>query len=79
MNFSIHIDSQLAEGLASAVKKSGKTRNALINEALRDFLRLRTQMKWPKEVASLAGAAKDLEPFEARRNELGLLRDDPFA
>lgn len=79
MNFSIHIDTGLAEDLATAVKKSGKKRNALINEALREFLRRKAPRNWPKEVSSLAGAVKDLKPFEEYRRELGPADEDPLA
>ena len=78
MNFSIHIDDTLAGDLEGLVKKSKTTRNALINQALRSYLEDRRRSKWPKAVLELAGAAKDLEPFERSRRELAPLSEDPL-
>lgn len=79
MNFSIHIDDSMARKLESLAKKSRKTRNALINEALRHFLEHNRRSKWPQAVIELAGSAKDLEPFEKFRSDLTQVPEDPLA
>lgn len=79
MNFSIHIDQPTARDLENLVKKTKKTRNALINEALRTFLETQRRSQWPRKVKELAGAAKDLLPFEDLRNELLIPPADPLA
>lgn len=79
MNFSIHIDESLARGLEGLAKESEKTRNALINEAIRHYLEEHRHSKWPKAVLALAGAAKGLKPFEELRCELANISEDPLA
>lgn len=66
MNFSIHIDEPLAKALARAVKRAGKTRNALINEALRAWLEQQARTEWPAELLE-AEPFDDLVPFEQGR------------
>lgn len=70
MNFSIHLTNELAEEITEIAKKSGKTRNALITQAIRDFINVNIHKHWPQEVYKLAGSVKKLKPFEAHRKEL---------
>lgn len=78
MNFSIHLDDPLAHALNDMARQSGKTRNALIREAIRAFVGHFTRSKWPKTIKALAGADPTLEPFEDLRRELSPLTKDPF-
>ncbi len=79
MSFSIHLDNNSIEQLLRLAKKTGKTRNALIREAVERLLHDEACVAWPKAVEQLAGAMPDLTPFEANRAELLPLKDDPFA
>lgn len=79
MNVSVHLQDSLGREVERAVKKTKKTRNALINEALRYYLEEKGRSRWPRAVIRLAGAARDLEPFEKSRQELGRLSEDPLA
>lgn len=79
MNFSIHIDDSAAKDLGTLARRSGKTRNALITEALHSFLDQRKRREWPKAVKSLAGADKRLVPFENQRRSLKALPEDPLS
>lgn len=79
MNFSIHIDEELALELSRVVKRSGKSRNALVNEALRQYLEGQNKSRWPQSVMSIAGTDKKGTPFESFRKELGKPKEDPFA
>lgn len=78
MNFSIHVGESLAHALEGLAKKSKKTRNALINDALQCYVERQHRSEWPKAVRELAGAAKDLDPFENTRRELGRMTEDPL-
>lgn len=70
MNFSIHIKKETAIKLKVLVKKTGKTRNALINEAIEQYLQSEQPSEWPKEVWELFGSYPELTPFEDYRKEL---------
>lgn len=78
MNFSIHIDNEIANKLNDLVKETKKPRNALINQAIRLFLDQMGKSEWPSEVKKLAGAFPDLSSFESSRKELVPPREDPF-
>lgn len=74
MNFSIHIDDRVAEALAKEVRRTGKTRNALISEAVRQYLERSRPSEWPRELLD-AEPIKGLEPFESfRRKERSVAR-----
>ena len=58
----------------------GKTRNALVNIALKECVRSRAESVWPQTVAHWLAVGKppnicNFEGFEANRAELGALRD----
>ena len=74
MNFSIHIDDRTAKSLAREVRRSGKTRNALIGEAVRQYLDQSRISEWPAELLE-AQPLKGLKPFESfRRKERPAVR-----
>lgn len=79
MNFSIHLEDSLLEVLNAMAQEEGRSRNALIREAIAEYLRRRGRTHWPAEVERLAGAAPDLKPFESHRSELKHPPDDPLA
>ncbi|HYA34768.1 MAG TPA: ribbon-helix-helix domain-containing protein [Candidatus Binataceae bacterium] len=69
MNFSVHLDQDTVERLNQTAKESGKTRNALIREAVAQWLALRQSSEWPPEVAKFKGVGR-FRRFEAHRKEL---------
>jgi predicted transcriptional regulator len=76
MNFSVHLDEPLAQRLNRAVKKSGKPRNALIREALTQWLEQHRAREWPATVRNFRGL-KNAGRFEHGRKTLKPPRD-PF-
>jgi predicted transcriptional regulator len=75
MPFSVHMDDATRRALESLARKSGKTRNALINEAVRDFVRSRGGREWPENVRAWLNAGSKrvvaaMPPFEFYRSEL---------
>ncbi len=78
MNFSIHLEDELAEALNVLAKREARSRNALIREAVADFVARKKPGQWPTAVKQLAGVAPQLEPFENRRRELHDATEDPL-
>jgi predicted transcriptional regulator len=76
MNFSVHLSDELVRRLNQTARKSGRTRNALIREALADWLARRWPSEWPAEVASFRGVG-EFSRFEENRKELKTPRS-PF-
>lgn len=80
MPFSIHMDDETRRAIESLARKTGKTRNALINEAVREFVRSRVSADWPEDVRAWIGAGPRragaaMPPFESYRGELAELRE----
>jgi metal-responsive CopG/Arc/MetJ family transcriptional regulator len=76
MNFSVHLGDELVERINQAARENGKTRNALIREAVAEWLARRATRTWPAEVMKFRGIAS-LKRFEENRKELGPPRS-PF-
>ncbi len=55
MNFSVHLNDELVERLNQTARESGRTRNALIREAVGEWLNRRRPAKWPTEVMHFQG------------------------
>jgi len=69
MNFSVHLHDDMVERLNQTARDSGKTRNALIREAIEEWLGRRRPAKWPAEVMGFSGIP-GIKRFEADRKEL---------
>jgi metal-responsive CopG/Arc/MetJ family transcriptional regulator len=68
MNFSVHLSDELVERLNQTARESGKTRNALIREAVAEWLGRRSA-KWPVEVTNFHGIRR-IKRFEENRKNL---------
>jgi predicted transcriptional regulator len=74
------MDEETRRAIESLARKSGKTRNALINEAVREFVRNRAVREWPENVKAWLTSGKrrntvSLPPFESYRTELAEQRE----
>lgn len=76
MTFSIYLDDALTDSLNRLAKERGKSRNALIKEALRDWLTQRQPAGWPSQVIAFQGV-RGAPRFEQSRKTLKPPRD-PF-
>jgi hypothetical protein len=76
VNFSIHLSDDLVERLNQTAKESGRPRNALIREAISEWLNRRRPAKWPQEIVNFRGI-RGTRRFEADRKNLNEPRD-PF-
>jgi hypothetical protein len=77
MNFNFYLDDQTGEQLNRAAKRSGQSCNALIQEAVADWLARRGQSQWPTEVLQFQGI-RNLPPFESTRDKLKFPEIDPL-
>ena len=78
MNFNIYIDDETGSELNRVVEQSGESRNALIRQALRQWLGSRGAPQWPVELLSFEGIA-EMAPFESARQNLSQPSNDPLA
>lgn len=78
MNFNIYIDDKVGIKLNKLAKTSGKTRNALIREAIEEWVNHQINPQWSEKILSFKGL-KDMPSFESYRSELNEPKDDPFA
>jgi hypothetical protein len=78
MNFNVYLDDVTGQQLISAAERTGETRNALIRQAVAEWLQRHDKPEWPDEVLAFHGVA-DFPPFESGRDRLDPAAPDPFA
>ena len=76
MTFSIYLDEKLTKRLNRAALESGKARNALIRQALEEWLAGRRPERWPEAVLAFQGV-RGAPRFEKTRSRLKRPRE-PF-
>ena len=77
MNFNIYIEDKLGKQLKQATESTGKSKNALIREALKEWFQHHLITQWPETVLQHRGI-ENFQPFESHRSELQIPTDDPF-
>lgn len=78
MNFNIYLDDETGQQLLAAAEQAGETRNAVIRQAVSDWLARHGQSGWPDAVLAFAGEP-DLPAFEDARQTLAAPASDPLA
>lgn len=78
MNFNIYLDDETGQQLNKAAKKAGESRNALVRQAVSEWLERRGKPQWPDELLAFKGMA-DTPLFEAGRDHLKPPAADPLA
>jgi predicted transcriptional regulator len=78
MNFNIYLDDETGQKLNHVAKQAGETRNALIRQAVSEWLQRHGKPNWPDEVLAFKGMA-DMPLFEASRDRLKPPASDPLA
>ncbi len=76
MTLSIYLDKESLDQFNRIARETGKTRNALIREALGEWLARRRRSQWPPEVLNFKGI-KGMARFEENRKLLKPPRE-PF-
>ncbi|HUY27522.1 MAG TPA: ribbon-helix-helix protein, CopG family [Candidatus Binataceae bacterium] len=69
MNFSVHLGDELVERLNRTAGQTGKKRNALIREAVGEWLSRHQPAEWPAEIVRFRGL-RGLKRFEEDRKKL---------
>jgi len=69
LSFSIHLEDEIFRQVEAAVRQSGKTLDALIEQALREWLEDRKPRAWPAKVMVFKGI-KTATRLESTRLEL---------
>jgi hypothetical protein len=69
MTFSIYLDDKLTKRLNRAASESGKARNALIRQALEEWLARSRAERWPEAVLAFKGV-RGAPRFEKSRKGL---------
>lgn len=77
MHFNIYLDDRAGAQISHCALATGKSRNALIREAVDEWLARHGDV-WPAELLDFQGV-EDFPPFEAARSELAAPSADPLA
>ena len=78
MNFNIYLDDETGQQLNHAAKREGESRNALVRQAVSQWLSRHGKSQWPNEVLAFKGVA-DMPLFEASRGKFKPPDADPLA
>jgi hypothetical protein len=78
MNVNIYLEENLAHQLDKYIEQSGTKRNAIIREAIKEWLARRQPQKWPDCIMNFKGDP-DFPPFESFRENLLPPKEDPLA
>ena len=78
MNFNIYLDDETGQQLNKVAEKAGESRNALVRQAVSEWLKRHGKPQWPEEVLAFKGMA-DMPLFEASRDRLQPPVADPLA
>lgn len=77
MNINIYLENDLAKSLNKFVKSLGHSRNAIIREAIRDWVLQHEVKKWSHAIMTHKGI-KTATPFESHRSDLLPPDEDPL-
>ena len=77
MNFNIYLDDETGQQLNMVAKKVGESRNALVRQAVSEWLKRQGKPQWPAELLAFKGLA-DMPQFEASRDSLKPPVSDPL-
>jgi predicted transcriptional regulator len=78
MHFNIYLDDATGQQLNAIAQQAGESRNALIRQAVGEWLAKHAEPQWPDAVRNFQGMA-DMPPFERSRDQLKPPVDDPLA
>lgn len=69
MNFNVYIEDELGAELDVCAGQIGKTRNAIIREALKDWVNQHSVRQWPAAILDFQGIKKASQQREVRSAE----------
>jgi len=77
MNINIYIEDKLGEKIKDSAQLLGKSRNAIIREAIKEWLQHHKAHQWPSSIKKFKGI-DNVSNFESYRDELTSIKEDPF-
>lgn len=78
MNVNVYLEDSLGQYLEDFAKESGKSRNAIIREAIKEWIAVHTaHTKWPESILKFNGISDGIS-FESYRDELLPPKEDIF-
>lgn len=77
VNFNIYLDDETGQQLKHMAKQEGESRNALVRQAVSEWLNRHGKSQWPDAVLAFKGMA-DIPRFEVSRGRLKLPHADPL-
>ncbi len=77
MNFNIYLDDETGLQLNKVAKKVGESRNALVRQAVAEWLKRQGKSQWSADLLAFNGMP-DLPEFEASRDRLQPPAEDPL-
>ena len=78
MHFNLYIDDFTGSELEALAHKSGQSRNAIIRQAISDWIARQGQPQWPPSILKFKGIP-GMSSFEESRTDLTPPSEDPFA
>lgn len=75
MNFNLYLEDELAQKLQALSRSTGKSRNALIREAVQLLMTQQEQSQWSSTILEFQGLSDGIA-FESYREELLPPRED---
>lgn len=78
MNVHIYLEDELGQKINSFAKLLGKSRNAIIREAIKAWVNNHAKNEWPASVLKFSGTKK-FPDFEQYREDLSDAKEDPLA
>jgi len=77
MNINVYIEDNLGREIKKSASALGKSRNAIIREAIKEWLMRHKAHQWPKSIKNFKGVA-EFPSFESYRDELMPPKENPF-
>lgn len=77
MNVNIYLEDSVAEQLKAYSLQTGQPRNAIIREAVREWIAHHQIKTWPESVLAFKGCS-EFPSFESTRDELKQPPEDPL-
>ena len=78
MNISIYLEDPLAKQLNLYAKLIHTSRNTIIREAIKEWIKQHQTKQWSSAIMDFKGIP-DMPTFESHRNELSPPQTDPFS
>jgi hypothetical protein len=75
MNFNVYVEDELGHSLENLAQKLQKSRNALVREALKEFIEKQTHSQWSETILAFQGFSEGIT-FESYRDDLLPVSDE---